>query len=367
MIMNSLPAQFTLSHLAKFLSLLSTSSNPRCSVCKESLSLADFRDPKEHLAVSLCPHTECQGVAHISCMSHSFLEDERSAQSSPGAGTSQLIPRGGACPSCRTYTLWGDIIRGCYRRFVTAKSGVEATVQEEEDDGVADRSDEKLGSSNDDLSSPVKTRRKKAKETTSTAKSEDKPRVRSTSRRTNRAAGPSKSGRRLSVSSSSSGEEFDLNVSGSESDGVPRTKVSAPAKRARGRPKLSDPIKKSKTSARSLYTVAEAEVNFGVPMTPIRTVRQASTETTTMDDAKPRKIRGISKPIRYSQAVDLDDISDSSLNDMEWVRNEVKLKRPASPVAIHDSLTRSLSSLSLSTSIYCDVDEADDDVFVLSD
>ena len=28
-----------------------------------------------------------------------------------------MIPRGGHCKSCKQYTLWGDVIRGCYRRM----------------------------------------------------------------------------------------------------------------------------------------------------------------------------------------------------------------------------------------------------------
>ena len=28
-----------------------------------------------------------------------------------------MVPRGGHCKSCMEYTLWGDVIRGCYRRM----------------------------------------------------------------------------------------------------------------------------------------------------------------------------------------------------------------------------------------------------------
>jgi structure-specific endonuclease subunit SLX1 len=28
-----------------------------------------------------------------------------------------VVPRGGHCNSCKEYTLWGDVIRGCYRRM----------------------------------------------------------------------------------------------------------------------------------------------------------------------------------------------------------------------------------------------------------
>ena len=28
-----------------------------------------------------------------------------------------MVPRGGHCKSCKEYTLWGDVIRGCYLRM----------------------------------------------------------------------------------------------------------------------------------------------------------------------------------------------------------------------------------------------------------
>ena len=48
-------------------------------------------------------------VSHLSCLSRQFLAHEV-------ASTSDIIPRGGQCDTCNTYILWGDIIRGCYRR-----------------------------------------------------------------------------------------------------------------------------------------------------------------------------------------------------------------------------------------------------------
>lgn len=40
------------------------------------------------------------------------------------------MPRGGECSSCRTYILWGDVIRGCYRRH----AGGKVTLEEEEEE-----------------------------------------------------------------------------------------------------------------------------------------------------------------------------------------------------------------------------------------
>lgn len=53
-------------------------------------------------------------------------------QPSTSAHYSSLIPRGGSCPSCGEYILWGDIVRGCYRR----RSRGATVVAEDEDFGA---------------------------------------------------------------------------------------------------------------------------------------------------------------------------------------------------------------------------------------
>jgi len=51
-------------------------------------------------------------VSHLTCLSKHFLTSQ---------GTNNgLVPRGGTCTSCHAYTLWGDIVRGCYRRLAGA-------------------------------------------------------------------------------------------------------------------------------------------------------------------------------------------------------------------------------------------------------
>ena len=60
------------------------------------------------LSTALCPSPNCRAVSHLKCLSQDFidLEDQPTI----------MIPRGGNCKSCKQYILWGDIIRGCYRR-----------------------------------------------------------------------------------------------------------------------------------------------------------------------------------------------------------------------------------------------------------
>ena len=81
----------------------------------------------------MCPSTrkDCRAVAHISCLAKDFLQNSTPGSSSSPATKSELIPRGGECRSCHEYVLWGDVIRGCYRR---AKGGVVEPDEEDADD-----------------------------------------------------------------------------------------------------------------------------------------------------------------------------------------------------------------------------------------
>jgi len=93
---------FTTAHLRKAGKLPSAL---RCSICHDNIT--DFS--KNHLAFGLCPAGDCTAVYHMTCLAKDFL-------SSPSTAGTDIIPRGGECKSCHTYILWGDLVRGCYRR-----------------------------------------------------------------------------------------------------------------------------------------------------------------------------------------------------------------------------------------------------------
>ncbi|KAG9045538.1 Slx4p interacting protein [Tulasnella sp. UAMH 9824] len=62
---------------------------------------------------------------------HPIRHPHRSRSSSPHRiHMNNMIPRGGACPSCGEWTLWGDLIRGCYRRKTGAVNAVAREAQE---------------------------------------------------------------------------------------------------------------------------------------------------------------------------------------------------------------------------------------------
>ncbi|KAG5652472.1 hypothetical protein H0H81_004880 [Sphagnurus paluster] len=115
------------------------------------------------LSTTLCPAPSCNAVSHLLCLSNEFLKADTSATC--------VIPRGGTCPSCKTYTLWGDLIRGCYRRKaggVTAEDDIPDVGQEEWYE-----SDSEPGGNSSSSRSPKKkatTRMKKTSKTSQTRK-----------------------------------------------------------------------------------------------------------------------------------------------------------------------------------------------------
>jgi structure-specific endonuclease subunit SLX1 len=153
---------------------------------------------KDPLKTTLCPTTGCTAVSHISCLSDNFLASQTS--------DTGMIPRGGHCKSCRTYVLWGDIVRGMYRRSAGGALG-------EEEDGDED------GLFLSDIESdaiPAASARKSPK-AKGKAKAVDSP----------------KRGRPrpvLQEEESSEGEAFDFNVSSSTESEPP-----SPRKRSRTR------------------------------------------------------------------------------------------------------------------------------------
>lgn len=90
------------------------------------MSFFFLQDP---LTTCLCPTPECMTVYHMICLSRHFLDDD----------TENMIPRGGHCTSCRNYILWGDIVRGSYRR--DARGGIPQSADDEQDEANTSESD----------------------------------------------------------------------------------------------------------------------------------------------------------------------------------------------------------------------------------
>ncbi|KAL5520764.1 SLX1 [Sanghuangporus sanghuang] len=128
-------SQFTSEHLEKHTAVLASPASPTCSVCNESLSVPRSTEIvpalEDQLALALCPAPACKGTAHLLCLARKFLSEDMD-----GRGTSKLIPRGGECPTCLRYVLWGDVIRGCYRRWGGKRKDV--NIREEGENEVSE-------------------------------------------------------------------------------------------------------------------------------------------------------------------------------------------------------------------------------------
>ncbi|KIY53082.1 hypothetical protein FISHEDRAFT_69223 [Fistulina hepatica ATCC 64428] len=192
-------SQFTSAYLAKNLVLLGSGVPLECTVCHDVLT----NYASEPLSTALCPHSSCTAVSHLDCLAQDFLSSEAEGLA--------LIPRGGVCRSCGAYNLFGDYVRGCYRRF----SGTVTSAVEDEDDQLGT---EISGSSDVNVSlSKVTCVKNGPKHRRS--KEVDYRKAKQVVNTTNSLAIPRKRGRPPKsikpALSSSSGEEFDFNFSGS--------------------------------------------------------------------------------------------------------------------------------------------------------
>ncbi|KAF7790665.1 hypothetical protein EIP86_001621 [Pleurotus ostreatoroseus] len=235
--------RFTIAHLEK----VPTISSPVCSVCQEPIH--DFA--ANSLDYALCPSSNslCRAVSHLKCLAQDFLSNQPSTSIS-GDISKALIPRGGHCRSCHDYVLWGDVIRGCYRRqkggVVQPEEGEEADTEGEESEAVAlseeleELTDEEKEEAVQKHASKPKGRKRKAATSTRNkvpAKAKAAPRTRKTKVADadtsapglpKRRGRPKKSERAYHTNvthdeSASEGEFFDLDAISacSESDGAP--------------------------------------------------------------------------------------------------------------------------------------------------
>jgi len=103
--------------------------------------------------VALCPSGDCKAVSHLTCLATDFLRSDSSQSSG-------FLPRGGNCRSCKSYLLWGDVIRGCYRRHQGGKvPQLEESDREEDSVEAEAQNDDPTEDPIPTVPVPVKTRR----------------------------------------------------------------------------------------------------------------------------------------------------------------------------------------------------------------
>lgn len=137
------------------------------------------------MSVTFCVHSDCASVSHLRCIANDFVNKQlhppnivSSGRHSPTTSRAKapvevrsLVPRGGHCPGCNEWTLWGELIKGCYRRKA---GGLEAVIDEAQEMSSAEEPEDesaeelemsklKIGSDNDEpvsIASPVKARKR---------------------------------------------------------------------------------------------------------------------------------------------------------------------------------------------------------------
>ncbi|KAF5383158.1 hypothetical protein D9615_004967 [Tricholomella constricta] len=212
--------QFTSSYLAKSTAFLATNPPLHCSVCQEVLE----NYATDALSTALCPSPTCTAVSHLSCLSKRFLDADIT--------TTALVPRGGICTSCNTYTLWGDVIRGCYRRNAGGIAPEEYDIPES-DQGELYESDSEPGTKMVPPRSPIK--------------NPIRPKVKCPVVKERKKVPQKKAARAGAVASSSEGELFDY-------DDVSSTDELPDTPRKRGRPPKSSPPAATPTTKRKAIT-----------------------------------------------------------------------------------------------------------------
>ncbi|THV06733.1 hypothetical protein K435DRAFT_960334 [Dendrothele bispora CBS 962.96] len=341
---------FTFPYLRKNQTLLASNIQPECAICKESLPVARYTE--EPLTHALCPHDSCLSVAHLTCLSQEFLK-----QSSPLVSSSShslpMVPRGGTCPGCRHYVLWGDVVKGMYRRLAEGVSESEEQEFDEEAYGKMFESDSVLSENQED--------------------GIGNPRISKTNKGKGKASAKIKTGtkRRKSGSgqpSSSEGEEFDFTevnnavFSDDDLDSMsPRTSKTPKASKM-----LTHRVVGGKTKGRNQRT----PVVHTIPVSSATTVPlfMSSTSNETTPEKKRRTPRGQVGKESSSEGefFDFDEVDRMSTTDEE-APAEAKVKtltktglttpsprKRGRPPKSSTGSTRSLYTLAHSKSPKCD-------------
>ncbi|KAF9070888.1 hypothetical protein BDP27DRAFT_573136 [Rhodocollybia butyracea] len=277
--------EFTTKHLNKHLDILASKALVHCSVCREPL----VNYVSEPLTNALCPHSSCSATAHLLCLSNLFLAQL-------GGSDAPLVPRGGSCPSCANYVLWGDVVKGCYRRA----AGGAVTVEEDEEalDGMY--TSDSLAQ--DDTGSDVEGSIGKGK-----AKEKGKAKVKRTiSPRKKRELGRVESG------SSSQGEQFDFHKVEEEQYSY-------------------DPDSRTRTSPYKLK-IGKTQVTLPTPVTP--RARKSKSASRSPSEATPKKrartkkekVLGYESSESEGERFDFDAVERGSEDDDEGVPGVPKRK-----------------------------------------
>ncbi|KAJ3922254.1 hypothetical protein F5877DRAFT_34086 [Lentinula edodes] len=289
--------KFTTTHLNKHNDLIASKKLLECSVCREPLNNY-ILDPLTH---ALCPHNSCNGTAHLLCLSQHFIS--QSLSGNYNSSDAPMVPRGGNCPSCFNFVLWGDVVKGCYRRSaggaVSVEEDEEALEKMYKSDSLAEDTsshDRDPGRANNDNAQGKK---RKAKRVVSPRKKREREGC-------------------IESSTSSLGEEFDF-------DEVEEERYSDDPE------VVGTSRRRMATSSPTKFKIGNAHLTIPTPVTPSASTRTRKAQTTLFSSSPtPRKqVRAIRSPKDYQESsegepFDFDDVERlSSTDDDEAPKRKV--------------------------------------------
>ncbi|KAJ3864472.1 hypothetical protein EV359DRAFT_63978 [Lentinula novae-zelandiae] len=214
-----------------------------------------------------------------------------------------MVPRGGNCPSCFDFVLWGDVVKGCYRRSaggaVSVEEDEEALEKMYKSDSLAEDTsshDHDPGRANNDN---AKGKKRKAKRVVSPRKKREREGC-------------------IESSTSSLGEEFDF-------DEVEEERYSDDPE------VVGTSRRRMATSSPTKFKIGNAHLTIPTPVTPSAPTRTRKPQTTLFSSSPtPRKqVRAIRSPKDYQESsegelFDFDDVERlSSTDDDEAPKRKV--------------------------------------------
>ncbi|KAH3672526.1 hypothetical protein WICMUC_004211 [Wickerhamomyces mucosus] len=106
-----------------------------CSLCDSTI---DYNKPKDALPlISICYHSDCLNIAHLSCLYKYFKEQAQVEELLPSQSQRKidediqfksLIPSKGKCPKCDRFLIWTDLIK--YSTWIKAEIGFNVNIQD---------------------------------------------------------------------------------------------------------------------------------------------------------------------------------------------------------------------------------------------
>lgn len=280
-----------------------------------------------------------------------------------------MIPRGGHCTSCRNYILWGDIVRGSYRR--DAGGCIPQSADDEQDEANTSESDLEEHLSVPNRPSTLKAGRSRPGKKSSKGSNEGRFSTPDQNLEEHPAFQPSETHRIKATSTSkprksrqkkaiardeSSGESFDFQSESSTGS------TSWPLKKTRGRPRKGAVLTSTTPESRQMNAIIGMDETSGesfdlhlecsTEMTPQKSRPRKSVALTSMPRKSRRKKATAAVDEGSGESSDFDSERSTELTSQppKKARGRPRKYLDSSPVSKKPAAGRSYSSTALSIS-----------------